>query len=241
MATREDNNLNALFGPAPDCPAIDDLVPQLEGRRGEDERRRAESHVAECARCKTELALLREFESPSARAGEQRAVEWIVARLRANPPYSTHTALRRPWWKRIWTLPVLAPASVVLAVALIAFVVAVRPPRTAISSTPSGPDVMRSQSVALLKPIGDQARPPSALSWNAVPGASRYRVRVLEVDRTELWAATTPESSVSLPDSVRNQIVPLKTLLWDVSALDAAGNVLATSGGGSFRFAPSNP
>ena len=241
MATREDNNLNALFGPTPDCRAIEDLVPLLEGRRGPDEQRRMKSHVACCAHCRTELALLQEFESPAARPDERADVEWIAARLRRTSSYAGTSDVGQTWWRRIWKLPVLVPASVVLAAALVAIFIAVQPNGSGPSFPSGGREVMRSQSVDLIAPLGDLTQAPAALHWSAVPGAIRYRVRLMEVDRTELWSTTVPQTSVDLPTAIRRQVVPLKTLLWEITALDGSGIVIARSGAASFRLAPNTP
>ena len=68
--------------------------------------------------------------------------------------------------------------------------------------------------------------------------AVRYRVRLMEVDRQELWSTSTSALGVDLPAPVRASIAPGRTLLWDVTAYDAAGAAIAESGTQSFRVVP---
>jgi hypothetical protein len=61
-------------------------------------------------------------------------------------------------------------------------------------------------------------------------------VRILEVDRTELWKSETSAVTIQIPDEVREQIKPAKTLLWQVTALDGSGKQLGSSNLVSFRL-----
>lgn len=224
--------LGAAFASTPECLPVDELDVVLEGRRGDEMRRLAEAHLVKCVHCKTELSLLREFENPTVRPEEQSDVKWIAARLRKNSP-----AAPAPWWKQLWNIRVLAPASLALVAGLIAIGIGLQS-RHSVEGIPQtgGGEVMRSQSMPVTGPVGDVTTRPERLEWHAVPGARNYRVRVIEVDRTELWTTTVPETSVALNSAVVKQIVPLKTLMWEVSALDSAGTVISSSGLQSFRL-----
>ncbi|MDQ6758608.1 MAG: hypothetical protein M3Z32_01935 [Acidobacteriota bacterium] len=235
VSQAKQNRLGEIFGPTADCLEIDELALVLAGRRGEASQSMARAHVDACAYCSTELALLDEFENAAAQPGEQADVDAIVARLRKASPTAP-----QPWWEsfleRLWTPRMLAPVSIAFAAVLIAITVGVQ------SRHYSGQpvvlpehEVTRSQSVAVVSPIGDQTEAPHQLQWRAVDGANRYRVQFMEVDRTELWSTTVTQTSTPLPNNIRQEILPLKTLLWQVTALDAAGQVLASSGFQSFR------
>jgi hypothetical protein len=100
-----------------------------------------------------------------------------------------------------------------------------------------GSEVTRSLSVAVRGPVGDQADVPERLEWKPVAGASRYRVRLMEVDRHEIWSTEVTGTTVPIPAAVRGQIVPAKTLLWQVTALDSGNRAIAESGIEQFRIA----
>ena len=83
---------------------------------------------------------------------------------------------------------------------------------------------------------GDVAAAPTQLEWAAVPGAVRYDVQILEVDRAVLWRGSTREPRVDVPAAVSAKFVPGKRILWEVTAHDDA-TVLAESGTQAFRVA----
>ena len=235
MAGNNEQILMWALGPTPDCMPIDELQHRLEGRAGERERELASSHTAGCPHCRTELALIERFEAAPVFDEERAEVEWIVAGLRKNVLYLATEVQGQRWWKRLLRPVVLAPASLAIAAAVMAIGIALQQPAGVRPGAAAGRTAMRSHAIELVAPIGDQLRPPAMLQWNAVPGASRYRVRVLEVDRTELWNATVSETRVALPEAVSKQALPLKMLLWQVTAINGSGNVLANSRAGAFR------
>ena len=106
------------------------------------------------------------------------------------------------------------------------------------SRVTTGDEVTRSLSVRVRGPIGEQFELPRRFEWFAVDGAVRYRVRLMAVDRQEIWSTFTAEPGADLPPPVRASIAPRRTLLWDVTAYDAAGGSIAESGMQSFRVAP---
>ena len=81
---------------------------------------------------------------------------------------------------------------------------------------------------------------PEAVRWDAVPGAVRYMATLTEVDRTVIFDTklTTPELLV--PEQTRRLLVPGKTILVEIQALDAAGNVLAQVGGMRVHVSPAS-
>ncbi len=234
MADSKGKAWGAMFGPTADCMELEELTRSLDGRLGEDRKRLAKTHVAECAHCRTELALFSEFDGPTLQAGEQADVAAIVAELRQNEPVVPAPV---SWWQQLWTPRILAPVALGFASLLVVVVVSFQP-----KSSPSQPfvpnanEVVRSQSIEVIGPVGDIAQSPSVLAWRAVPGAASYRVRVAEVDRTELWSGTVGSSEAALPVHVRSRIVPLKTLVWEVTAVDVSGATIARSGLEPFRL-----
>ena len=99
-------------------------------------------------------------------------------------------------------------------------------------------DVPRAASVVALGPAGDIERPPKFIAWHGYSNAAFYRVRLMEVDRTELWRADTPGLAAPIPKEVQAKMIAGKTLLWDVTARNASGAEIASSGVQRFRVAP---
>jgi len=240
-----DSRLNArgllkeALSPQGTCATLIELDGLGDGSLTESAMRRVRAHLEHCARCQTELALLHEFERASPRPGEEAAARWITSQLEekfagAPPkPQMERREDRRPR-SRFWSAlrPMQAGGFAVAAALLVAAVgIALRdarPPQIA-SSVPER-QVFRSAEIPVVAPPENPARAPSELRWSAWGNADSYSVRVMEVDRKELWSAETRQTSVALPAAVRAQIVPRKPLLWEVVARDADGRTLASSG-----------
>jgi hypothetical protein len=129
-----------------------------------------------------------------------------------------------------WQMRVYVPVAVALTVA-IASVVLLRPPKEPDlrADAGTGPAVFRSQEVELVGASGELAQPPTTLEWKAFAGAVTYKVAIMEVDQTALWSADSKETKVEVPGSMRAKMLPGKPLLWQVTALDLQGRILATS------------
>jgi hypothetical protein len=212
------DELRRVFEAREGCPSIEELAA---------DQNRFRQHVSECAHCSAELALLRSFESGQASAAERPAIAQIVAELKKNSP-----AKQESWWQKMWRPRVLVPLAVGLAAA--ALVIVMNVPRPGNSLDAPFDNVVRSTQLAVISPVGLLAQTPSQLKWSPVNGAASYKVQVLEVDRTTLWSASSYDAYADLPGEVRAKIVPLKTILWEVSALDASGHPIASSGMQSF-------
>lgn len=138
------------------------------------------------------------------------------------------------------TVPVSAAAAIALLVIAGASSYLLLTRRAPDLSGPmtTGGEFTRSLSVRPRAPTGEQKDVPRRFEWFAVDGAVRYQVRLMAVDREELWSASTSELGVDLPPPVRDSIAAGRTLLWSVTAYSAAGAPVAESGLQSFRVTP---
>ncbi|MFN7992799.1 MAG: hypothetical protein U0Q18_04325 [Bryobacteraceae bacterium] len=217
----------AALQPRPDCIPIEKLAGPLADVEAK--------HLATCARCQAELALQREFISSVVEPDEGAAVSWIAAELQRRA--TAETARRPSWWQRLVQLPSYRLSGALAGVLLLAGIFTVYTLRSRTGTAPRviSEDAYRSQSVVPVSPLGDLDSTPAELRWQPVPGAVKYQVRIVEVDRREIWTAETPQTSVSIPGQVRAMIVPGKTLLWEAKALSRTSENLATSGLRKFR------
>jgi hypothetical protein len=181
----------------PDC--IDAL------RFGEELTPVEHAHVESCVRCQSELALFREMMAVETSPSSQ----WIAGRLRTSRQSSAAGAVGRR--------PSVAYAIAAMLVVLVGIAAWMRFDEPSIA-IPTGTDVYRSARLEVIAPKDDVAQAPNELRWNGVPGATRYSVRILEVDATQVWSAETIETSVMLPREVSAQFRPGKLLRWSVSA-----------------------
>jgi hypothetical protein len=240
----------AALATTADCLTLEDLGRWADGSLSDAEKSRASSHLAGCARCQTELTMLQEFERAIPRPEEQTAVSWIAAEIKRrsselapatedvsrSPPSSA----RRGSGHRISKVRRISATALSLAAMVTAVVVglSVRTGKqpALISDGVTGSPVLRSEGVVALAPIGDLIQSPAELRWQPLPGAARYSIKLMEVDRSELWETSSEQTAVVLPAAVREKVVPGKTLLWQVTALDGAGKVLASSPIERFRL-----
>src|SRR5215467_10380420 len=79
---------------------------------------RSAAHLAGCAHCQTELAMLKNFEQATPSADEGAAVAWIAAQLerRQSAPVAQQTIARVPFWRTMFRIPYLAGAAALAAV-----------------------------------------------------------------------------------------------------------------------------
>jgi hypothetical protein len=241
MSNREpdDELLAAALAGARDCPPLEDLECLLtEGAPAPLKR-----HVDGCSHCQTELQMLRSFISNEVAEHEKAAVDSIATRLRAGstaiPAVRRGVEEHHSWWKRILAVRWLTPATAALALAMVVAGVTIelrRGRQPSLDTAIGGTEVLRSSAIAVLSPIGDLREKPAEIRWEAAPNAARYRVRIMEVDRTELWSQETTTPRIDLPASVENVIVPAKTLLIQIAAFEATGGKVAESETVRFRL-----
>ena len=205
----EDEVLRAALAPTGDCLTVEQIGRYADGALGADERSAADRHLRDCLTCQAELALLHAMTSSSAaRASASFPFRAVAAVLLVGVATGSFLMLRT---RNAPDLP---------------------------SRVTTGDEVTRSLAVTVSGPVGDQTELPQRFEWGAVEGAVRYQVRLMEVDRRELWSTSTASLAVDLPPPIRPSIVPGRTLQWDVTAYDAAGAAIAESGTQSFKVVP---
>ena len=235
----DDELLAGALAGANDCPPLEELERLLnEGAPAPLSR-----HVVRCSRCQIELQMLRAFTSSEVAEHEKAAVSLIAARLKSRSPEILRPQAaveeHRSRWKSMLGLRWLAPAAATAAAVLLVAGIAVQlrqGKRPSLGARISDTQVRRSSSIAILSPTGDLREKPPEIHWEAARGVARYRVRIMEVDRAELWNAETTGTRIDIPASVADLIVPAKTLLVQVAAFDADGAKIAESELVRFRF-----
>jgi hypothetical protein len=239
----EDEVLRRALAPDARCLPIEELGRYADGALGAAEQEAAAAHVRECLTCQAELALLRAVTADTLRPEEAAIVRDAAARLENRvaeiAPFES-TAERSPRGRPgFGNLPLAAVAAVLLiGMATSTYFVLRRTAPELPGGVTTSDEVTRSLAVTVRGPVGDQVESPQRFEWLPVDGAVRYRVRLLEVDRREIWSASTSAAGVDPPPAVRTSLAPGRTLLWDVTAYDAADRVIAESGTQSFRIEP---
>jgi len=214
------------------CPTLEVLEKLMEESSSEPE---AAAHVAGCAHCQAEMAMLKSFESAAPTENEGAAVAWIAAQLERNQkaPAAKATSTPVPFWRTLFRVPYMAAAAAL--VAAIALGVSLyhgeggKPPL----GVPNV-GVYRNIETIQLKTTGDLSQPPDQLTWAAVSGASSYVVEVDDVTGDKLWESRSAQNSITVDSQLKALLRPGKPLTWTVTALDATEKEIAT-GKGKFR------
>ena len=222
------------------CLGIDELEEHLRGGGEADRRRKREMHLKRCATCSTELDLLGSFLEGEPSPEERADVEWLTRRLSqirvgdektaTAPASSWLDRFRDAFRTRSWAWA----GAAAMAVLAIAVFVQTRPPGLP-GGLGGGPPIVRSGRLEIVEPTGDLAAPPESLRVEPWEGAVRYRFEVREVDRTLIWSAEAGQPQIDLPERVRGQAAPGRTLLWSAVALDGSGGDLAETQAVPFR------
>jgi hypothetical protein len=238
--------LAAALGPTAECLSLETLTGLRESDATSLEAAR---HLESCAYCRTELQLLRAFEAGATDDSDKlREVTRRLQNMRLPAAPMATAATRRPAevrrrrWDFSFAFRPLAMGSaaaaglLLVAATFMALHQAGRP--ILMAGNVNGPGVFRSLSFAVLSPVGDLPMQPSEVRWESVAQATSYQVRLLEVDQTEAWKAQTSQNLIELPPAIRARIVPSKTLFFEVTAFDSAGNKVGETGLARFRLLP---
>lgn len=222
---RRNTVIRAALERTPDC------IPE---DRFESLDAAGQRHLSSCPRCQAEMALFRQFSENAAGAGEGAAVEWIQAELRRRARAEEPSPRGFLKWlstaSRHWRA-VSAVGALALVIAITS--IGIRQRESGLTHGP-GSGIFRSGAVEAIAPAGPLASAPGELTWRPLAQASRYAVRLTEVDGTLLWQGRTDRTHIRLPESVRARALPGKALLWVVVAEDNRGNRIATSASQKF-------
>ncbi len=221
-----------------ECLSMEQLERVIETGEATDPAQR--NHLLECLFCQTELSMLRTFLTAEAQPDEGAAAAWIASQLEKRGVAGTaarSTPAAFPWWSRVFGLRSILAASA-LAVLLFAITVLRHEPKEPElqARLSAGGSISRSQQVMTVSPKGDLQTQPSEFQWKPFPGAAAYVVDVMEIDGGNIWSERSSAASIQVPSDVRRRIIPAKTLMWKVTALDAAGKNLAESSVERFRL-----
>lgn len=199
---------------------------------------KAAAHLAECAHCQTELAMLKNFEQATPSADEGAAVAWIAAQLERHQsaPVAQQKIARVPFWRTMFRVPYLAGAAALAAVLVLGV--------SLYHGSSDGPGRInpglgsgqfRSGSIHLVSPIAEQNSAPQEFRWEAVQGASSYSVELKDVAGITLATAKSTQNALPVTPEMKANMVSGKPLKWRVTAIDATGKEIANSSTEQFK------
>lgn len=219
-----------------DCLPLETLERMIDNSSRDS---KAAAHLAGCAHCQTELAMLKNFEQSTPSADEGAAVAWIAAQLerRQNAPAAQQKVAAVPFWRTLFRVPYLAGAAALAAVLIVGI--------SLYQGSPDGPGRInpglgngqfRSGAIHLVSPIAEQNGAPTEFHWDAVQGASNYIVELKDVAGITLATANSAQNVLPPTPEMRANMISGKPLKWKVTALDAAGKEIANSSTEQFKI-----
>jgi len=198
---------------------------------------KAAAHLAGCAHCQTELAMLKNFEESTPSTDEGAAVAWIAAQLerQQSAPTTQQKVARVPFWRTMFRVPYLAGAAALAAVLVLGISL-----YHGNSDEPSkiNPGIGSGQfrgAIHLLSPIADQSSVPVEFRWDAVQGAASYQVELKDVAGITLASAKSSQNVLPVTPEMKAVMIPGKPLKWSVTGMDANGKEIANSGVEQFK------
>jgi hypothetical protein len=200
---------------------------------------KAAAHLAGCAHCQTELAMLKNFEQSTPSADEGAAVAWIAAQLerQQNAPVAQQKVARVPFWRAMFRVPYMAGAAALAAVLIFGI--------SLYHGNSDGPGKInpglgsgnfRSGSIHLVSPIAEQPNAPTEFRWDAVQGASSYTVELQDVAGITLATAQSSQNVLQVTPEMKANMISDKPLKWKVTAKDATGKEIASSSTEQFKI-----
>jgi hypothetical protein len=200
---------------------------------------KAAAHLDSCAHCQTELSMLQSFESATPTADEGAAVAWIAAQLerQQSAPAKPVPVARVSFWKNLFRVPYLAGAAALAAVLVLGISLhnSNSSDHPAIGGQQVGTSVYRG-GLKLLGPTGELTQAPNEFRWEAYQGAASYKVELTDAVGTPLASATSTQPQLAVTPEMRVAMHARMPISWKVTALDATGNKIAESSGGSFKI-----
>jgi hypothetical protein len=200
---------------------------------------KAAAHLAGCAHCQTELAMLKSFEQSTPSPDEGAAVAWIAAQLERQQTASAsqQKIIRVSFWRTIFRVPFMAGATALAAVLIFGI--------SLYHGNSDGPGKVnpglgsgnfRSGSIHMVSPIGDQNNAPAEFRWDVVQGASSYSVELKDVAGITLASAKSSQNFLPVSPEMTANMLSGKPLKWKVTAFDAAGKEIANSSTEQFEI-----
>src|SRR6478672_12606691 len=218
-----------------ECLPLEVLERMVDNNSGDA---KAAAHLAGCAHCQTELAMLKNFELSTPSADEGAAVAWIAAQLerQQNAPAAQQKVVAVPFWRTMFRVPYLAGAAALAAVLILGVSLYNRDsegPGKLNSGIGSGQ--FRSGSIHLVSPIADQISAPAEFRWDAVQGATSYTVELKDVAGITLATASSTQNVLPVTPEMKANMISGKPLKWQVTARDASGKEIANSSTEQFK------
>lgn len=94
---------------------------------------------------------------------------------------------------------------------------------------------VRGESITLISPVIDIKIVPTKFEWKDLGGNVEYKIYIYD-DGKKLWAATTKDNFIVLPEKVRKRMTLGEKYSWEVKAFSPEGTLVAISSKVHFKI-----
>jgi hypothetical protein len=98
-------------------------------------------------------------------------------------------------------------------------------------------DVARGKTLSLISPIIDVKTAPVFFEWTELGGDVEYKIYVS--NHGLIWKAVTKDTKITVPDEIRQLMIPGENYSWQVRAFSTKGTLIAVSSRVQFQIRPS--
>jgi len=96
-------------------------------------------------------------------------------------------------------------------------------------------DRVRGESITLISPVIDIKTVPSKFEWKDTGEDVEYKIYIYD-DGEKLWATTTKDNFIVLPEKVRKRMTLGEKYSWEVKAFSPEGTLIAISSKVHFKI-----
>lgn len=184
-------------------------------RLSPEKTKQFEEHYFNCARCFTYLQERREL-ILAVKAHGERIFQDMPDYQQVNAPSLWNRILSFLTPKQ-WAAATVASAAIILAALVLIPTVQKTGPEFILDQ-----DTVRGESITL---ITDAI--PTQFQWEKIGGNAEYQISIY--NHTLIWQETTRNNYITLPDSVKDKLIPGKNYFWQVKAFSPQGTLIAES------------
>lgn len=196
---------------------IDDY---LLNRLNESDRERFEDHYFNCPPCFAEMAARDEMISVIKDRGQSLFIDITVPIIDRRP--SLLESIFSFFTPKQWAVAAVSAALLIVLVVGITPSFKTKSPQFFINE-----DLVRGESIQLISPVINVDSVPEEFTWKSLGKDVEYRIYIF--NSFPLWNGSTKDTSITLPDQVKVEMVPGHKYSWQVKAFSSAGTLISVS------------
>lgn len=196
---------------------FEELIDEyLMNRLDLDQKNKFEEHYFNCRICFTKLQAREELAAIIKANGDSIFMDDPVVR-ETGPRF---------WWTRLFTrfTPTRLALGAVSAAMILLLVLTFFPGKE--PAVPEfrldNPDLTRGRAITLIP-----SDHPAQLSWESLGNDIEYRLTIFE--KAPIWEIKTKDNQITIPESVRANLLPGNKYYWQVKAYSQIGTLIARS------------